>query len=146
MTKYPYPFFTLCLSCAILGMASLSAEEATIVSIQEVNTGEEGLTQAFLLGQYPQLVISLPENTRFPIQLTCEGDILKVDDSSGTPCVTLLKTLYIRCQEANKLELSSDLSDWREASSFGTGNFCAAIVVENGSPSVNLQLDLFQKP
>ena len=116
-------------------------KECRVVALQDMNNE---MLEGFFTGKIPGVVLECTEGLNLPFNLMLKGQYLVLDSADSASTIKILKKCFIKC-EKNEVFFSSDLKSWKTFQDFFTGAIGVSVSVDQGTPTVCLNLELNER-
>jgi len=115
--------------------------ECRIVALEDVKSE---MLERFFTGETPSVVLECTEGLSLPFNLRVKGQYLALDYENSTSAITIVKKCFIKCEE-NEFLFSTDLKSWKPFQEFFTGEIGVSVNVDEGLPTVCLNIEINQR-
>jgi hypothetical protein len=119
----------------------IADREYRVVALQDMKSE---MLERFFTGKTPGVVLECTEGLSLPFNLRLKGQYLALDSENSTSEITIVKKCFIKCEE-NKFFFSSDLKSWKLFQDFFTGQIGVSVNVDEGKPTVCLNIEINQR-
>ena len=110
-----------------------------VVALSELT--EEITTEDFFAGKF---VLECSEGSVLPFNFSLKSEFLALEVENTYSNIKVLKTCFIKHVEDTFL-FSTDLQNWKGFQEFFTGTIGCSVNVEEGTPTVNFNIELNQR-